>query len=385
MAKTKPPARILVIGGGIGGLTAAVALTRAGMDTLVVEISPTNHILGVGINQPGNALRVLRRLGLLDECLAAGFQYDRTRFCDAAGRVVVELASGLPSPGIPANNALARPALHRILSRAAERAGAEVRTGVSVARCTEVGDGLDVDFTDGTTGRFDLLVAFDGIRSGTRARTLGTLVPAYTGFGVWRVTLPRPAEVTGSMLFQGAGVKAGVIPLGGDEMYLFHVTREPDNPWFAPGTLLDGLRERLAGYTGLVGELRDGLGTDHTIVYSPIEEVTLPLPWHKGRVIVLGDAAHASAPHLTQGAAMAMEDALVLAEVLGAGTGDLAGCLTAVGTRRFPRTDLVQEISHEILAAEMDDGPGSEQRRARHFADLPARMSQLYTRLNAPA
>jgi 2-polyprenyl-6-methoxyphenol hydroxylase-like FAD-dependent oxidoreductase len=385
LAKTNRPARVLVIGGGIGGLTAAIALTRAGMSTLVVEISPTNHVLGVGINQPGNALRVLRQLGLLDECLAAGFQYDRTRFCDAAGRVTVELSSGLPSPGIPANNALARPALHRILSDAAERAGAEVRTGVTVARCVEVGDGLDVDLTDGTSGRFDLLVAFDGIRSRTRAETLGPLVPRYTGFAVWRVTLPRPAEVTGSMLFQGTGVKAGLIPLGEDEMYLFHVTQEPDNPWFAPQTLLDGLRARLAGYTGLVGELRDSLGADHTIVYSPIEEVSLPLPWHRGRVIVLGDAAHASAPHLTQGAAMAMEDAVVLAEMLGDGTGDVPGCLAAVGVRRFPRTSLVQDVSHEILAAEMDDGPGSDERRARHFANLPVRMSQLYARLTAPA
>src|SRR5262249_46198375 len=138
----------------------------------------------------------------------------------------------------------------------------------------------------------------------------------YTGAAVWRVTVPRPPEITHAHLWQGKRAKAGLIPITKSSMYLLNVTLEPGRPRQEPEQFHDLLRERLQEFTAsTVAEIRDGITTPAGIVYSPIEEVGLPPPWYSGRTLVAGDAAHASAPHITQGASMAIEDAVVLAEL----------------------------------------------------------------------
>lgn len=149
------------------------------------------------------------------------------------------------------------------------------------------------------------------------------LAPRFTGHGVWRYTTKRPAALTSQRMYLGAGVKAGLIPLTADTMYLLLVSNEPTNPWFEADTLAPMLYERMRSFKGMVADVRGELGQPtNEIVYVPIEEVILPLPWYKGRVVLIGDAAHASSPHIAQGAAMAIEDAVVLAEPLRVGKRD---------------------------------------------------------------
>ena len=377
--------RVLVVGAGIGGLAAGAALARCGAEVEIVEINPTHEVLGVGINQPANSLRALRAIGVLDECLAAGYQFDRARFCDAAGNLVVEVVSGLGGD-VPANNALSRPDLQRILLGAADRAGTRIRRAVTVSELEQHGDRVQVGFTDGGSGEYDLVVAFDGIKSAMRQRLFGPEhEPVFSGFGVWRVTLPRPAEVTCSYIYQGLDAKPGVIPLNEQEMYMFLVTPEPGQPRHDPARFDVLVKERMAGFTGLPGELRDSLRGPEGIVYSPLSEVLLPLPWHRGRVVVLGDAAHACAPHITQGAGMALEDAVVLAALLDGGMPVLSA-LGELGERRWPRSKLVQDVSHQILLAEMtitaDTLPAAF---ARMRAELPGQSAQVDAILNQPA
>ncbi len=379
------PRRVLVVGAGIGGLGAGAALAQRGIDVEIVEINPTHEVLGVGINQPANSLRALRAIGVLDECLQAGFQFDRARFCDAAGNLIVEVVSGLGGD-VPANNALTRPDLQRILLAAVDRAGVKLRRGTSVSDLRQDGDRVQVDFSEGGSGEFDLVVAFDGIKSAMRRRLFGPEHdPVFTGFGVWRVTFPRPAEVTCSYIFQGTGAKPGVIPLNEREMYMFRVTPEPAQPRHDPARFDVLVRERMAGFTGLPGELRDSLTGPEGIVYSPLSEVMLPLPWHRGRVVVLGDAAHACAPHITQGAGMALEDAVVLAELLGTGM-PVEHAFAALGERRWPRCKLVQDVSRQILAAEMaitaETLPAAI---GQMRAGLPRQLGQVDAFLNQPA
>jgi 2-polyprenyl-6-methoxyphenol hydroxylase-like FAD-dependent oxidoreductase len=379
------PRRALVVGAGIGGLGAGTALAQRGIEVEIAEINPSHEVLGVGINQPANSLRALRAIGVLDECLQAGFQFDRARFCDAAGNLIVEVASGLGGD-VPANNALTRPDLQRILLAAADRVGVKLRRGTSVSELRQDGDRVQVGFSDGGSGEFDLVAAFDGIKSAMRGRLFGPEhEPVFTGFGVWRVTFPRPAEVTCSYIFQGAGAKPGVIPLNEREMYMFLVTPEPAQPRHDPARFDVLVRERMAGFTGLPGELRDSLTGPEGIVYSPLSEVMLPLPWHQGHVVVLGDAAHACAPHITQGAGMALEDAVVLAELLGTGM-PVEHALAALGERRWPRCKLVQDVSHQILAAEMAVTAQTLPAAIGQMrAGLPRQLAEVDAFLNQPA
>ena len=376
--------RVLVVGAGIGGLGAAAALGQRGVAVDVVDVKPDSAVLGVGINQPGNSLRALDALGVLDEILAVGYAYPGNQFRDWHGELIVDLPSILGDDRVPPNNALTRSNLHGILKRAAERAGAKLRYATTVADLVDDGEGVDVTFSDGSTGRYDVVAAFDGVKSAMRTRLFGEMVPAFSGFGVWRVQLPRPAEVDRCIVFQGSQRKAGVIPLSQEHMYMFLVTPEPENPHYDPADFDRLLAANLEGYTGLVGEIRDNLAGNPDIVYSPLIEMMKPLPWHSGRIIVLGDAVHAAAPHLTQGAGMALEDAVVLADELSADR-PVEESLAAVGELRFGRAKLVFDVSHAILEAEMQITAETLPFAAQHMREeLPGQTAFLESQLNLP-
>jgi 2-polyprenyl-6-methoxyphenol hydroxylase-like FAD-dependent oxidoreductase len=345
--------RALVVGGGIGGLGAAVALAGRGIDVEIVEIKPDAEVYGVGINQPGNSLRALDALGVLDEVLSVGYQFDGWDFHDAEGNLVVSVDTILGDERIPHNNGLSRRQLHGILIGAAERAGVPISYATTVAELRTDGDVVEVELSDGREGTYDLVAGFDGVRSPTRERLFGEEARShYAGFVIWRVTIPRPPEVTRGAVYQSIGAKAGYIPISDEEMYLFNVTPEPKGVRVEDDAAVEALRERLESFGGIVGDIRDGLKPGDDVVYSPLHEVMLPLPWSSGRTVVCGDAAHACAPHLTQGAAMALEDAVVLADELD-GADDVEAALARFGERRYPRAKLVQDASHAILEAEM--------------------------------
>lgn len=377
--------RVLVIGAGIGGLAAAAAFGSRGARVDVVERRPQGQVLGVGINQPANALRALRTLGVLDEIMAGGFAYDRLRFHDRDGQLVVEVPSSLGGD-VPANCAVSRAVLSNALAAAARRAGAAIRYGARPDHLEQQDDRVDVVFNDGSSGRYDLVLAFDGMQSRTRRLLFGRQHdPQFTGCAVWRVTVPRPEDVTCCQLFHGIETKAGLIPISRDRMYLFLVSREPGNQQHDPARFVELLKARLAEHGGVVGRIREALGQEDGIVYSPLHEVTLPAPWHKGRVVVAGDAAHLGAPHLTQGAAMALEDAVILAELVDRDT-PIEATLDEFAARRLPRTMLVQEASRRILAAEMGVTPDTFQASLAELREqLPGRLRKVETILNQPA
>jgi 2-polyprenyl-6-methoxyphenol hydroxylase-like FAD-dependent oxidoreductase len=373
--------KVLVVGAGIGGLTLAAALGQRGIATDIVEIKPTLEVQGVGILQPGNALRALNSIGVLDECCAAGFQTDQYRYFDADGRLIAELRLlRIAAPDRPAINMLPRPALHRILAGAAERAGARLRLGVTVGALEQGDRRVEVGFTDGTSGSYDLVVGADGIRSGIRAMIFGSIEPQFTGHGVWRYTAARPRELDYQAMYLGVAAKAGLVPLTDETMYLLLVTNEPDNPRMAADDLHVLLRERLAQFGHLVAPVRASIGDPQSVVYTAIEEIILPSPWYQGRVVLIGDAAHASSPHIAQGAAMAVEDAVVLAEIA-SGDAAVPDMLDRFMRRRYRRCKLVQDISRQVgidgNLADPEQCRLRNERYRRNFADPQPRPHEL--------
>ncbi|MEU9073335.1 FAD-dependent monooxygenase [Kitasatospora sp. NPDC004745] len=347
-----PPLRVLVHGGGIGGLTLATALARRGHRVDVAELRDRPEALGVGIIQPSNALHVMRAIGVLDDCLAAGFEWEVLTICDPAGATLARI----PQPrmdGAPANNGIPRPALARVLATAAAAAGATVRFGTTIAELTDDGNGVDATLTDGHHDRYDLVVGFDGIGSPLRRHLYGdAYAPEYTGFANWRVTLPRSPEVQGVVMSAGnLSAKALLTPISTELMYLGSVFAEAED--FRPDRerAHEQLHERLDGFGGPVAEALAQVTDPAAVVYTRISQVTVEEPWHVGRIALAGDAAHASTPHLAQGAAMAVEDALVLAESLDAAD-DVPAALAAWEERRRPRALWVQSLSRAVLKQE---------------------------------
>jgi 2-polyprenyl-6-methoxyphenol hydroxylase-like FAD-dependent oxidoreductase len=379
--------KVLVVGAGVGGMSAGAALAQQGIETDVVEIRPNNaHIYGVGINQPGNSLRALRKIGVLEEVCSVGAQFDGWSFHDPEGRLVVHCPSRLGQEGVPDNNGLSRKDLHAILHRAATEAGATVTYDLTVSDFEQEGGPASVTFSDGRTEDYDLVVAFDGIKSPLRRRLFGDAYdPVYTGHAVWRLTVGRPPEAVNGSLFQAVGAKAGYIPLSPDTMYLLLVTPEPQGTRYPPERFAEMLRERLAPFGGIIGEIRDNIREGDDIVFSPLSEVMLPQPWYQGRILLCGDAAHACTPHLTQGAAMALEDTVVLADELKIDR-PIEETLAAFSTRRYPRAKFVQDASRGILDAEMSITAETLAGALEHMREaLPGAFAHVGEFLGQPA
>ncbi|MFM5948942.1 MAG: FAD-dependent oxidoreductase, partial [Novosphingobium sp.] len=347
---------ICVIGGGVAGLAVAIGLHNKGVKVEVVEKNADWSVYHVGIIVQANFVRALNTLGIGEAAVKAGFGYRGVRFLTPFGEKIAELPGESEVDGLPGDLGLTRPALHDVLTSEVKRLAIPVRLGVTFESFEDTGSGVEVSFTDGTSGTYDLVIGCDGNYSAVRKVLWPEAVPQFTGQGVWRYNVPRPQDLEWSDLYIGdAGNgfrgKAGYCPLSEAEMYIFAVTEEPGNPRFAPETLADEMRQRLAGYGGILGEAAKAVTDPAQVVYRPLEACIMPDPWYKGRVVLIGDAAHSATPHLGQGAAMAVEDAVVLAEELA--TKGVEPALRAFMDRRFERAKLVGTSSIRLGEWEM--------------------------------
>lgn len=339
--------RVLIVGAGIGGLATSLVLSRQGFTVDLVERQQRVEALGSGITLIGPALRGLHELGVYDDCVAQGYGVTEFEIYETDGSALAERFS-LPSPigtDQPGLLGSMRPTLHRVLLEHAADEGTSVRTGRSPTRIEHCPDAEVVTFSTGERREYDLVVGADGLRSTVRDLVFGSLRPSYSGQACFRVVLPRPAEVTAEVQFRPAGdVVVGFTPTAADRMYMY-VSIPADETYRPTRTELAAeVRARLAPFGGLVAQVRDSVRDPDLIHYVRLETLLAPDPWHRGRTVLLGDAAHCPTPHLAAGAAMCIEDALVLgAELAAAPTIDDG--LRAYGTRRFDRCKYVVETS----------------------------------------
>ncbi len=351
--------KILIVGGGIAGLTAATALRRSGFEVDIVEINPKWSVYGVGIIQQSNVLRALDTIGLAEQCMAAGHPMGGVRFYDSQGHFVFEVPQPpLAGPKYPPGNGITRPRLHAILQEAVRASGADVRLGLTVSTLAQSDEAVTVTFSDGTSAQYDLVIGADGLRSLIRRLVFGPEhQPMYVGQVCWRCNVPRLPEVTTAWLFEGGKLgKAGFIPLAPDLMYILLVETPPPGPppRFPENRLAEAYRERLAPFGGPVAEVRDRYITDSSEVnYRPFETLLVPPPWYRGRIVLIGDAAHSMTAHVAQGAAMAIEDAIVLAEEL-ATQAPLPDALNCFMQRRYERCKTLVDISSQLSRWERD-------------------------------
>ena len=357
--------KVLVVGGGITGSMLSLALARQGVDVDLVEVSPQWHGVGHGITVQGNALKALRSVGVLDRVLAAAVPFDRMRLRRADGTLITELMT--PRTGgddLPATVGSLRSALQDALCDAVYAAGVTVRLGLSVTGFRQSPEHVDADFTDGSSGRYDLAVGADGLNSQIRALIGIDTVPQPVGMSIFRVVADRPAEMDcAEVYYGGPRYKAGYSPISDTSCYAYLLDENLDPALIGPRAPLALLRERGAGYGGTWGRILDSLPDDTTVDYRWIESVLVESPWHRGRVIVIGDAAHACPPLIAQGAAMCAEDAVVLAELL-TGERSVEAALKDFMDRRMPRVRLVLENSLKLADWEIHpETPGADPAR----------------------
>ena len=354
--------KVLIIGGGFSGMAAAIELRRHGIAVDLVEIDPGWRSYGAGISLGGATLRAFRRLGILDTFLAQGAASDGVDIFIPTGQKVATLPTPrIAGPDVPGGAGIMRPVLGRILAKATRAAGASVRLGCTFTHIAQDEAGVDVAFSDGSSGRYDLVIGADGLYSAVRAALFPDAPkPRYSGQGVWRAVLPRPAEVAGTMMWLGPRIKTGLNPVSRDEMYLFVTEDRPDNTHIAPVDFLPMLKALLAPFPApLMQQVAQQLGEDSQIVYRPLESLLVPRPWYRGRVVLVGDTVHATTPHMASGACIGIEDAIVLAEEV-AKEGPVAAALARYQERRWERCRMVVQNSGRLGEIEIAGGDREE-------------------------
>jgi 2-polyprenyl-6-methoxyphenol hydroxylase-like FAD-dependent oxidoreductase len=327
--------RVLIVGAGVAGLALARALLRRDITAEIVERTPEWETSGAGLYLPGNSVRALDELGIWAELAARANPIVRQRFLDHRGRLLADIDVRRYWDGVAACVAIRRAALHEAL-----RAGSvevPVRLGLSVTDLEDDGQAKRVRFSDGSTGGYDLVVGADGVHSTIRALAVGGPPARYVGQASWRFIAEGFPEIGEWTVMLGRGRAFLTVALGKGSVYCYADLNTSD----PAGTRGTAWRELFADFADPVPRLLEHAGDAYL---APIEEV-VPPALTAPRVALVGDAAHASSPNMAQGAAMALEDALALADVLSTNE-DIEEALTGYQRRRSARVAWVQKQTH---------------------------------------
>ena len=365
---------VLVVGGGLAGAAVAIGLADGGVAVDLVESKPEVAALGSGITLQGNALRELRSLGVWDAVQERGYAFDVTgiRAPDPTGSIVAEIPDAKTGgPDLPAAMGMPRPDLARILCDRAVASGAKLKFGVVVTDFVQDAERVAVTFSDGTTGRYDLVVGADGVRSATRAQLGVALDTQPIGMGIWRAFGPRPETVTRTDLYYGGpSYIAGYCPTGENSLYAYIVEPAQDRSGLTPDEQLETMKQLSQAYHGPWDAIRDSLTDPDQVNYTWFETHVLDAPWNRGRVVLIGDAAHTCPPTIAQGGAMALEDATVLVDVLL--NHDTLGddLWDEFHARRYERARTVVEASNRLAQWQIDHIRGDIPGLMRSIAEL---------------
>jgi len=350
--------RVAVAGSGVAALATAIQLAKAGVSVTVFEAKPGLPTLGSGITIQGNAMRVFDTLGAWDDIRAAGYPFVglSLRAPGPGAPVVAELPDvNSGGPDYPATMGMPRADLARILFEHAVAAGAEIRFDSKVTGLEQSDDSVEVFVNGESAGSFDLLVGADGLNSTVRELIGITTKPETTGMGIWRAFVSRPAEVAHSDLYYGGPMYiAGYTPTGEDTMYAFLVEKAQDRTGVTDDEAKAIMIEQSRAYDGPWNAVRADLEAGVTPNYTWFTKHLVEGPWNRGRVVIIGDAAHSCPPTIAQGAAQGLEDAVVITELLVAADTLDDGVWDAFHARRLPRASAVVAASVQLGQWQLD-------------------------------
>lgn len=350
--------RVAIIGSGVTGLAAAILLARGGVKVDVFEAKPELPALGSGISLQGNAIRVFDALGVWEDVREKGFAFEglSLRMPGPEAPVIAEFEDvKTGGPEYPAGMGMYRPALAEILLRHAQRAGARITFGARLTGIVQGDRTVRIEIGGGAESVHDLVIGADGLNSTVRGLIGIDVAPQPTGMGIWRASVSRPPAVEHTELYYGGPMYiAGYTPTSPDSMYAFLVEPAQDRFGVDEDAGRQIMLDESRAYGGPWDSIRADLAAGARINYTWFTQHLVPAPWCRGRVVVIGDAAHSCPPTIAQGAAQGLEDAYVLAELL-IGSDRLDDSLwSAFHARRLPRVERVVHASVQLGQFQLD-------------------------------
>lgn len=337
----------IIIGGGIGGLSAGIALRRVGIQVKIYEQAPVLGNIGAGITLWPNAMKVLRKLGVASEIIKTGARLQYGKICTDRGATLSEMRSGELEErfGEPVV-AIHRADLHRVLlSSLPEEV---IRLDSVCSGFEQLKDGVTVHFADGQSERADLLIGADGIHSAIRKQLFPEVQLRYSGYTAWRGVVETDEDKSAGVTSEswGKGARFGRVPIGNNRVYWYATANMPEGRILAVSDRKEFLKQRFRGWHSPVEQLIEATPAD-AILHNDIHDFEPLEQWSRGRVTLLGDAAHATTPNMGQGACMAIESAVVLARCLSQKASPEES-LRQYESERKPRTAWITRESRKI-------------------------------------
>jgi len=345
--------KAIIIGGGIGGVTAAIALKRAGLDVTVYERAEELQEVGSGLPLWTNALRTLHILGLTDELEKLGVQVRSVRVSTWKGNTLTDTSNDKHLKKLGTITIV----VHRaeLLSLLLKTLGEEnVQLGMTCVGFTQDATGVTVKFANGQRVRGDVLIGADGIHSVIRTQLFGLIKPHYVGYTCWR-GLAHTTRTGLETWAWGKGCQFGITPMSQGRAYWFVQKYAPEGEEDKPGGRKNSILEMFHDWHDPIPAVIEATA-ETDILRNDIFELKHLHQWSHGRVTLLGDAAHAMTPNLGQGACQAIEDAVALADCL-KGTTSISEALKTYEKRRITRANRISRLAHYIGQAVQWENP----------------------------
>jgi 2-polyprenyl-6-methoxyphenol hydroxylase-like FAD-dependent oxidoreductase len=331
---------VLIVGAGIAGLALGQALRARGFNPEIVERAPALAPTGTGIYLPGNGVRALAALRLADAIAGKAVPISHQRILDHRGRLLTEIDLDREWASVGPCLGIRRADLHAALLDGAHEL--TVGLGKTVTTLRQTPDTVSVTFDDDETRHYDIVVGADGVHSTIRRVVFGPSRPRHVGQVSWRFLSRETHGISVWTAMLARHRTFLMMPVGGGGLYCY--ADLADRAADRSGPDVGRLSTLFADFAAPVPALLDRLEHPNTVHIAPIEEIAVD-PCARGRVVLIGDAAHATSPNMAEGASMALEDALVLSEILARG-GRIVDLLTAFSERRRERVRWVQQRTH---------------------------------------
>ncbi len=327
--------KILIVGGGIGGLSLSAYLRKQGHEVVLIERSRTWRTIGYVLGLFPSGLRVLKEIGVADKLQALSKVLPSHVLKDHKGRTIRESSFERIHKKHGPVLETEREILHTLLREAND--GADIRMGTTVTNIEQDEDGVNVTFNDDVRERFDLVVGADGINSQIRKYVQPKTNKQYTGLTFWLMWVTGVTPPKEVIYFLGDAKVAAVFPCNNDHLAVMFGLPAKAHSYTDPLTFRAFLVDHFSDMPEPVATILKHLPEGPAEIYHNDDEEVHLKTWHSGRVVLLGDAIHALSPMLGMGASMALEDSRVLAEELGRCDGDVSGAFNAYRRRRLPR------------------------------------------------